>query len=319
MAGKIPSPTSHTADAIRQKYLAASDQRPRMHLGPSQIGRECERAIWYEFRWVGGEKFDARMLKLLERGKREEAWVVQDLRDIGLTVYEVDEEGKQFGFNEGHWAGSVDAVVEGVIEAPKTPHLLEIKTHGEKSFEWLKKNGLKKGKPEHYAQMQIYMHKLGLTRGLYYAVNKNTDEIYVERVEYSGIDAMAYEAKALRVIISPQPAPRLEQRDGFACTYCKFKKECLEEKLPEMNCRTCVHATPIEGGRWFCESWSKNETNAKIFPAEGVQRHGCERHLFIPGLMPESWIAAGANDKHIIYVDTRTGEKKVNKAGGIIE
>ena len=54
--------------------------------------------------------------------------------------------------------------------------MLEIKTHNAKSCGTLKRQGVQKSKPRHWAQMQTYMGMAQLKRALYFAVNKDTDE-----------------------------------------------------------------------------------------------------------------------------------------------
>ena len=51
------------------------------------------------------------------------------------------------------------------------------------SFAQLLKVGVREHKPQHFAQMQIYMHLTGITRAMYLAVNKDTDDLFVERIE----------------------------------------------------------------------------------------------------------------------------------------
>lgn len=66
--------------------VATYDDGHRTHLGASLIGRECSRFLWYTFRWVKSAKFDARMLRLFQRGHREEAHMIAMLEGIGATV-----------------------------------------------------------------------------------------------------------------------------------------------------------------------------------------------------------------------------------------
>jgi hypothetical protein len=82
----------------------------------------------------------------------------------------------------GHFGGSLDAVAIGLKEAPKTWHVVEFKTHSAKSFRELVAKGVALAKPQHWAQMQIYMHLTGITRALYVAVCKDTDDLHIERV-----------------------------------------------------------------------------------------------------------------------------------------
>ena len=51
-----------------------------------------------------------------------------------------------------------------------------------KSFRDSSAKGVVEAKPQHWAQMQIYMHLTGLTRALDLVVGKDTDDLHVERV-----------------------------------------------------------------------------------------------------------------------------------------
>ena len=125
----------------------------RTHLGASIIGKECAREAWYIFRWVKFAVFDGRMLRLFDRGTKEEANFIHLLRAIGCQVWEVDPQtGKQFriyGVN-GHFGGSLDS--GGLLPyLPDFPILMEFKTHNTKSFVHLQNKGLIISKPQHYS------------------------------------------------------------------------------------------------------------------------------------------------------------------------
>ncbi|HEX8349957.1 MAG TPA: hypothetical protein VF598_08335, partial [Hymenobacter sp.] len=72
----------HMKDAYR-----GEDGGFRSHLGASVIGRECGRQIWYGWRWARKPKFQARMLRLFNRGHLEEARFIAALLAIGVQVY----------------------------------------------------------------------------------------------------------------------------------------------------------------------------------------------------------------------------------------
>ena len=195
----LPETPSPTRDAIFASYEADADTGFRPHLGASQIGKSCERALWYDFRWTTPARFPGRILRLFETGQLEEARIVRNLRRIGATVLEVDPEtGRQWRVEAhgGHFGGSLDAVALGLLEAPKTWHVVEFKTHSAKSFRELVAKGVAEAKPQHWAQMQIYMHLTGLTRAMYVAVCKDTDDLHVERVRADGDAAERLLAKA---------------------------------------------------------------------------------------------------------------------------
>ena len=113
----LPDTPSPTRDAIFASYEADRDDGFRPHLGASQIGKSCERALWYDFRWVTRSGFPGRILRLFETGQLEEARLVRNLRRIGATVLEVDPEtGRQWRVEAhgGHFGGSLDGVALGL-------------------------------------------------------------------------------------------------------------------------------------------------------------------------------------------------------------
>lgn len=73
---------------IVDKGVEAKEQRKkgRTHLGASVLGRKCLRQIWYGWRWVHVVKHSGRLLRLFNRGHREEDRLVEWLRDAGAIV-----------------------------------------------------------------------------------------------------------------------------------------------------------------------------------------------------------------------------------------
>ena len=141
----LPAPPTPTLTAIFAAYEADRDDGFREHLGASLIGKSCERALWYDFRWVTRAQFPGRILRLFETGQLEEARLVRNLRATGATVLDLDpESGRQWQVTAhgGHFGGSLDAVAIGLKEAPKTWHVVEFKTHSAKSFRELVNKGV---------------------------------------------------------------------------------------------------------------------------------------------------------------------------------
>jgi len=292
--------------AIDHAVVAALGGRPRPHLGASMIGKDCERALWYSFHWaITSNKFSGRMLRLFDRGQEEEARFIRWLEMANITVSAIDPRtGKQYTHSDpetgGHFGGSMDGACIGLPEAPKNWHVLEFKTHTEKSFIELSTKGVLEAHPEHYAQMQVYMHWSQMDRALYMAVNKNDDSLYAERIAYDKETVTVLLARAKRVVTAKEPLSGIsDSPDWYKCKFCEYHALChgrTEETtgllgpqaLPDINCRTCLHSTaeltPDSEGhaRWTCAKW-----NADI-PVEG-QYQGCEEHRYIPALIP--WAA----------------------------
>ena len=289
MMAPLPPPPTPTLDAIYAAYVAEAGDGFRDHLGASIIGKACCRALWYDFRWVTRARFTGRILRLFDTGKREEDRLVRDLRCTGATVLDTDPEtGRQWRVSAvgGHFGGSLDAVAIGLLEAPKTWHVVEFKTHGLKSFAALKNDGVEQSKPQHAAQMQVYMHLTGIARAMYVAVCKDTDELHIERVRADQAAGERLIAKADRVINVPRPPVKISEDPAWwQCRLCEHHDHCHGGRPATRNCRTCLHSTPVEGG-WICERWQRQLSSLE-------QRQGCPFHLFVPDLVPAEPVDAG--------------------------
>ena len=286
----LPPPATPTVDAIYAAYEAAADAGWREHLGASVIGTECDRALWYTFRWATRARHTGRLLRLFETGQLAEARFVADLRRIGVMVLEVDPEtGRQWNLRDGtgHFGGSMDAVARGFPEAPQAWHVCEFKTHSTKSFARLLAEGVAASKPLHWAQMQAYMQLAGLERTFYLAVCKDTDALYQERVHHDAEAGLRLLAKAERIVRAAHPPARISDDPAWwQCRLCDHHAVCHEGEAAERHCRSCLHATPADGGAWHCARHGH-------FPARDAQQAGCAMHLYIPDLVPGEQIDAG--------------------------
>lgn len=257
---KIPPPIEK--DMVDRIYSAyeKNDERPGIYLGrlgSSFIGNECLRQIWFDWRGFARESFKGRMLRLFGTGHLQEDRIVQDLRDAGFSVWNVDEKtGQQFQFidSTGHFITKMDGVIKGVLTRESQPHALEIKTHNDKSFKELLKKGVKESKPLHYAQVQITMALSNLRRTIYVALNKNDEQFEVFRIKedkdeqeklFKKINTL-YEARL-------RPAGISEDAGSFGCKFCDMKHVCVNKVAPLLHCRTCRMCTPGVEGKWVCE------------------------------------------------------------------
>lgn len=270
-----------TAAAIDAAVLKRSDDGLRPHLGASLIGRNCNRALWYGFRWTTKMTHEARLLRLFGRGHREEATLTQLLRDAGITVMTVDPNtGRQFDFKDGHFGGSMDGACVGLPEAPKTWHVIEYKTASLKMFNKLVAEGVKLAKPEHFAQMQVYMLKMGLTRAVYITVCKDDDRLHIERIDFDADFAQSMVDKAQWIISLPTPPDGIStDQTYYICKFCDHKDICHGVSAPAPTCRSCTHSTAVRDGTWSC---GKNG-NQDIAIAD--QKTGCAEHIILPALI----------------------------------
>ncbi len=305
--------TSKTVQAIYAHHKKTGDAEPsRGYLGASVIGHECSRYLWFLFRKCCKPEFSGRMYRLFETGDLEEFRFTKELRAIGCEVHDTDGNGNQFEVNAlgGHFSGHMDSAIYGLPEAPKTWHVGEYKTHNTKSFVKLKKEGVKVSKPLHYAQMQIYMHLSGMRRALYLARNKDTDELYSERIKYNKEHAEAYIERARAIITRASVPDRITNRSNdWRCKYCDAWRICWGNEIYEKNgspaealpvlslsCRQCCHATPdtsdaVGGARWTCE-------HGMTLCIED-QGRACNRMLVLPDLISfAETVSSGLGCRH---------------------
>lgn len=265
----------HMADAFRSK-----EEGFRQHLGASQIGKNCARAIWYGFRWVGVDPivFDpddmeevvkrSRMQRLFNRGHLEEARFIAMLLMVGAKVIQ-QRDGKQLRFQsaDGHFAGSMDGIVVGLPDAaPGEQWLNEYKTVNDARFKKLQKDGLREWEPTYYAQIQTYLRAFNIKYCLFFAVNKNDDDLYAEVIVANPEQGRQYADRAQTIIYADTP-PMRTARAGLGnteCKWCDFKKLCLpvrgEFRDVAVNCRTCQWSRPQEQvneetgePQWYCD------------------------------------------------------------------
>lgn len=296
---RLPDPLNTTTAAIYAAYEADAEDGHRPHLGCSLAGHPCERYLWNTFRWVKAKRFVGRMLRLFETGQLEEARLVRNLRRIGVEVHDRDPEGRQWRVRAigGHAGGSMDAAGKGFPEAPTKWHVVEIKTSNDKAFKELVRDGVAKAKPQHHGQVQLYMGLAGMERAMYLCVNKNTDEIYTERVRFDHAEFDRLMQRAERVITAAEPPLRCsDDPSWYVCKMCDFHSICHGQDAPEVNCRTCAHATAELDGdaRWSCTRWACD------IP-EDAQRKGCSEHRYIPILLERFATQKDVVDGDVMY------------------
>lgn len=304
---KLPETTDPTLDAVDAAIEAAQDKKARPYLGASSIGDDCHRKLWLGFHWATAPNFRAHTLKLFDDGHRSEDIQAKRLRMVdGLTLWTHNPAGEQYGFVDldGHFRGHYDGVIQGLLQAPATPHVWEHKATAEASqrkLEKLKdehgeKNALVHWNKTYYVQAQVYMRKTELERhymtvsspGCRHTVSCRTDLVN-EHADFAI-------KKAADIIASDRSPQRVSDDPGhWQCKFCQHYDLCqMRAELPLMNCRTCVSSSPAKSGFWTCDH------NNKTLSVDD-QRTGCEYHLYIPDLIPWKLVTADPQERSITY------------------
>lgn len=293
---KLPETRDPTLDAVDAAIEARENAKERRgYLGMSAIGGPCERALWYGFRWCLSPSFSALTLKRFEDGHTGEDLQAERLRLVdGVRLLTLDPRtGDQFAFQDlaGHFRGHADGRILGLLQAPRTEHVWEHKSTDEKKQGALAKLRHEKGEKAalaewdatYYGQAQLYMHYSGLTRHYLTCSTPGGRATISVRTNADGAVALALIEKARRIITAQEPPPRISERpDWYQCKWCDYRTVCHGDTLPDVGCRTCLHATPEmdSDARWSCARYGCD------MPIE-YQRQSCEcpEHRFIPALL----------------------------------
>lgn len=250
-------------------------------LGASLVGSPCARFVALSFRRAFRERFDGRTLRVFENGHAAEDRMVASLEATGIKVvsrqYEILLEGGR---------GHVGVTLDGVAEIDGEFMVLEMKTMKASDFRAMEKNRVREAKPRHYGQMQFGMLITGLRRALYVAENKDSQELYIESVDYDEAYALRLRALALSVLDGKEQVRVSERPDWYYCKTCPAHGVCHGDEFPRARCLTCCHSTAAEGGAWTCARHGD-----AVLDADKL-RAGCDDHLWIPwlvNLQVEGW------------------------------
>lgn len=176
--------------------------------------------------------------------------------------------------HSNHFGGSLDGKTTPPFKLPgiNTKLLLEFKTHNSKSFVKLVAEGVAKAKPEHWAQMQTYMHHEKLDAALYCAVCKDDDKRYFEIVRYDKEAGERFTERAHRLIYTTKAPNRVgKHASWFECKFCSYQGICHYNEAPDKNCRSCRHSIPVDNGAWHCARHRAN------IPVDFIPK-GCDKY-----------------------------------------
>lgn len=236
---KIPTYGDPTLRALeRAVEREQHNEERRQYLGASMIGDPCVRKIWYEYNNYPREEISHIGLMAAQSGYFAEEITAKRLNSIeGIDLITHDADGNQIGFKafDGEFAGHVDGIITGLLQAPKAKHIWEHKDKDHKKFNDFKntkekfgeKNTLANWDIRYFAQAQIYMHYLHIDRHymtVSYAGGRKYDSC---RTEYQPEQAEMYIDRAEKILNATAEPPRIsDKKDFYQCRWCQFKDVC---------------------------------------------------------------------------------------------
>ena len=315
-----------TLDAVDRLIVQKNKSEQRNYLGMSGLGQDCERKIWYQWRWIATVLFDALTLRRFADGHYSESIFSQWLRAVpGVKLETGYQDGSQYEVKDfnGHLKGHLDGVVTGLHKAPKTMHVWEHKCVNQAKYNKL--NKLKKDHGEksaleiwdstYFAQQILYMGYTNLKRSYMTVAASGTRELTSCRTEFDAKAFDFYRNRAKSILDSEEAPPKISRKpDYYICRWCEYKTHCHENKIAQVNCRTCAFSTPDleekkvqpnrpkRTGTWTCEFHKKTISQKK-------QREGCSDHIYIPSLIPFATVIDMNKDKPSITYATNESKK----------
>lgn len=229
---------SEAINAVLEAHLhdKRSQQPRRQYVGASGIGKDCERALQFEFAGAPRETdFKTETLRKFDFGHMGEELARCWFQDAGFKlVQNSQKDGSRFRFvqMDGRFSGEPDGVF---IDGPEIPGLnypamWECKSVGSKTYKQLMKDGLKKARPVYWSQIHTCMAYLGLKQTIFTVTNLDTGEQSHLLFEVDLEEAQRMTDRAVRIISSTDAGDLLPRpyakADHFECRWCSFAKRC---------------------------------------------------------------------------------------------
>ena len=141
----------------------------------------------------------------------------------------------KFGFDtaDGEIQGHVDGIITDGPVSWEYPFLWECKSANDRKFKEFQSKGVEKANVVYYAQVVLYQAYMGLmdNPALFTVVNKNTQEIYFEKVPFDAKVAQRVSDSAVRILKAVENnelMPRVAAKsDSFLCKWCEFKNSLV--------------------------------------------------------------------------------------------
>jgi len=222
------------AETIEQLVLEDNEKRsknygPRDHFWASDVFK-CKRQLFYEFKPdIPKKALDARALMIFKAGDAFHDLVKNYLWRSGILRAEearLPDKAKE----ELNLTGRFDAMVSSTPEGDR--ELVEIKSISHFGFE-----DMLEPKEEWLGQLIIYMHYLGVKKGVIFAINKNTSEMKQWPIDYDEKifeKVKNYFLEVAKFVKEDKEPDRPYARDSWQCGYCKYNSHCWRDcPIPE--------------------------------------------------------------------------------------
>lgn len=201
-------------EKIDEFYLSKQQRtKEREYFYITDAGK-CPRAVYFQFKKVPKKDVDARVMRIFEHGDYTHLRIISSLFALGLVkATEIDIPNKEI----------VHGRADVIINVEGEPHVVEIKSINSVSF-----GKLMAPDPDHYKQIQMYLHYFNIKKGILIYENKNTQDLKEFSVEYDEktVKEVLERFHILKAQIQNNTVPNVSEIDPWRCTYCPYAEEC---------------------------------------------------------------------------------------------
>ena len=205
------------------KYLhRKTSQKSVGRYYPSEIG-SCIRKIWYSYKYP--KELDPGVRKIFHMGNMVHDFVVDVLKSEKNSEIELLQSELPLIIDKKDYvlSGRVDNVL--LIKKNNEKVLVEVKSTKLLSM-------IKETQPSHVMQLQLYMHALGIHKGILLYIEKsslgskeftlNYDESKIQEV------MTRFETLHQHLVSDKLPDPEAKQKKhmNWMCNYCNYRERC---------------------------------------------------------------------------------------------
>lgn len=203
----------------------AKKDRERVQFYISESGK-CQRSIFFRFKRAPKKEFGAEKLRVFEFGNHIQQIVLRPLESLGLVeTTEVSIPPQEI------ISGRADIILS--INGER--YVVDVKSiSGKMNFQ-----KMEKALPDHYEQVQLYLHFFKIKKGILLYVNKDTQELkdFVFDYDRNLVEKLLERFKQLKSKIESNIVPPrlINYPINWQCKNCEYREICDIAVIGEMR------------------------------------------------------------------------------------
>ncbi len=200
-------------------------EKNRVQFYISEVGK-CPRSIFFKFKQAPAKELEAERLRVFDHGDYIQQMILKPLFSLGMIrASEVSIPPQQI------ISGRADAIVSISGE----PYVLDVKSISGR----LNLSKMEKPMPEHYWQVQLYLHYFKIPKGILLYINKDTQEIKEFVFDYKSelVEELLKWFEKMKTKIEKNIIPNRipDYPNNWQCASCQYRHICDLAGAKEMS------------------------------------------------------------------------------------